>query len=580
MLFYSRYTLQPVLTTTVVEMKPVGNATSITFTDTLPLAVERYSQLVSLRSRPTVSVTDSRFANNRARGILCGTKGVLIRNNTFFGTSGSAFKEQPGNFEYAESSYLEDFLFEGNEIVDVNAGPVQHPASVWISTFQSEWDQTGAPTRKGAPLSSGTAMRNVSVVRNHFVQNLTQVHLPAVGIDSTAVVNISCNDVDYTGCSQLGCKQNPLVLDITSSTAVTTVRNDCSRDGVSALCKVSVTQPVAAVDNARARIDERGYIVDAHDAGPFQLSNDTKAGVFWLGLAYGEYPLQQPTGCSHGPSSGSAGFRLDHNVTLHWAPSITSSVWEFKTSLLPISERPAGIYWRPRLLQTAHGFVLWVRRAIVLPGFTTGWHTENTYLVATAQNVLGPYTIVNHNATVRYPDRGSGGGGDMALFLDDDRSCYLAYTGGEGIVVEKLDRTCTRSTAEASIPMHADCEAPALFKHNNTYHLFFGQKCCFCREGSGVHVYTSSSSPLGPWYYQGQINRLGNGSIGNQPRINAQQAGITDIDGEAVWVGDRWAHSPNGEKGSDPQAWLPLEWDPQGRVKQLEWESSWTPRPH
>ena len=576
-MFYSRHTLQLVFTTKVLEMKPAGNATSVAFADALPQSVERYSQLVSLRSRPTVSITNSRFASNRARGILCGTKGVLIRNNTFVGTSGSAFKEQPGNFEYAESTYLEDFVFEGNTVVDVNHGPVQHPASVWISTFQSTWDQNGAPTRTGMPLRSGTAMRNISVVGNHFVQNLTELRLPVVGIDSAAVLNISANIIDYTAGSRSELEQIPLALEITSSTSVTTVRNVCNRDGLSTLCNVTDTEPVAVVDNARARIDERGMIVDAHDAGPFQLSGGTESGVYWLGLAYGQYPLQQPSGCTDGPTSGKAGFRLDHNVTLHWAPNLTSSVWQFKASLLPVPDRPEGIYWRPKMLQTADGFfVLWVRRAIVLPGYTTGWHTENTYLVATAQNVLGPYTIVNHNVTVRYPDPGSGGGGDMALFLDDDESCYLAYTGGEGIVVEKLDRTCTRTTAETSIPMHADCEAPALFKRNGTYNLLFGQKCCFCREGSGVHVYTSRNSPLGPWQYQGQINRLGNGSIANQPRVNAQQAAVTTFADEVVWVGDRWAHSPDGRKGSDPQAWLPLQWDTDGRIKQLEWQSLWT----
>jgi hypothetical protein len=462
-IFYSRYTLQPLLTTRVAKMVEAGNTTSITLADELPSAVTQYSQLVSLESRPTVSITNSRFAHNRARGILCGTRQVLISNNTFVATSGSAFKEQPGNFEYAESTFIEDFRFEGNSIIDVNRGPVQHKASVWISTFQSHWDQSGAPTPKGMPLRSGTAMRSISVVSNTFRQNLTSMDFPAVGVDSVATLNVSANVIEYTGCASSGCQLNPLAVDVTSSTAVTMIDNHCSRGDASGGCNVSATRPVAVVDNARPRVDEHGAIVDSHDAGPFQL-NGTR-GIYWLGLSYGAVPLQRPSGCKYGPSSGKAGFRSDHNVTLHWAASLTSSMWEFKASLMPVADRPEGIYWRPRLLQRPDGsFVLWVRRAIVLPGYASGWHTENTYVVATARSLLGPYTIVNHNATVRYPDSGSGGGGDMGLFTDDDGSCYLTYTGGEGIVVEKLDATCTRSTFEASTPMHPDSEAPALFK--------------------------------------------------------------------------------------------------------------------
>ena len=73
-------------------------------------------------------------------------------------------------------------------------------------------------------------------------------------------------------------------------------------------------------------------------------------------------------------------------------------------------------------------------------------------------------------------------------------------------------------------------------------------------------------------------DRLGNGSIANRPRVNAQQAAVTTLADEVVWVGDRWAHSPDGRKGSDPQAWLPLQWDADGRIKQLEWQSLWTPQ--
>ena len=41
-------------------------------------------------------------------------------------------------YRYAESSLPKNFVFSHNHIEDVNAGPVQHAGSVWLSTFLSE----------------------------------------------------------------------------------------------------------------------------------------------------------------------------------------------------------------------------------------------------------------------------------------------------------------------------------------------------------------------------------------------------------------------------------------------------------
>ena len=43
--------------------------------------------------------------------------------------------------------------------------------------------------------------------------------------------------------------------------------NECSRHGAVFRCNVSASAPKPAVDNARPRVNERGSIVDAHDAG-------------------------------------------------------------------------------------------------------------------------------------------------------------------------------------------------------------------------------------------------------------------------------------------------------------------------
>ena len=59
----------------------------------------------------------------------------------FSGVSGAAFKEQPGNFEYVESTFLQNFVFAENRVEFCNAGPVQHKGALWISTFLSAFDQ-------------------------------------------------------------------------------------------------------------------------------------------------------------------------------------------------------------------------------------------------------------------------------------------------------------------------------------------------------------------------------------------------------------------------------------------------------
>ena len=143
------------------------------------------------------------------------------------------------------------------------------PGSVWISSWRSTFDQNGDPTATGRPLRSGTAMRNISLVRNTFVQNRSAVTLPAVAVDSIAQLNVSNNAVRYTGDPEA--ETSPLTIAITSSTAVTTEDNTCSWEGrADANCNVSSTPPVPTVDNARPRVDGNGARLDSHDAGPFR----------------------------------------------------------------------------------------------------------------------------------------------------------------------------------------------------------------------------------------------------------------------------------------------------------------------
>lgn len=68
--------------------------------------------------------------------------------------------------------------------------------------------------------------------------------------------------------------------------------------------------------------------------------------------------------------------------------------------------------------------------------------------------------------------------------------------------------------------------------------------------------------------------------IPDYPIIPAQQTYVMDIDtpeGKAfIWMGDLWGSASDSQKGHDYQYWsAPLEFYPDGTIKQLEWVDEW-----
>jgi len=127
-------------------------------------------------------------------------------------------------------------------------------------------------------------------------------------------------------------------------------------------------------------------------------------------------------------------------------------------------------------------------------------------------------------------------------------------------------------------------EAPAIFKRKGVYYALFGKCCCFCGHGSGAGVYTSVTSPLGPWTYHDNIGCLptaegvsstcgcGMNNVDKQlhcPDLYGQSATkaqqnyvfpVTSSTGEVTWVwtGDMWQSARSGLKSEDRQFWTPL----------------------
>jgi hypothetical protein len=86
-----------------------------------------------------------------------------------------------------------------------------------------------------------------------------------------------------------------------------------------------------------------------------------------------------------------------------------------------------------------------------------------------------------------------------------------------------------------------------MFKRNEMYYVVFGQCCCYCAEGSGITIYTSSS-PLGPFK---TMNYLGN--EGHVQQFNILKYKTSGSEGYGyIWQGDKWQSSPY---------WTPMNFD-------------------
>ncbi len=137
---------------------------------------------------------------------------------------------------------------------------------------------------------------------------------------------------------------------------------------------------------------------------------------------------------------------------------------------------------------------------------------------------------------------------------------------------------------------------------------------CFCYQGSGVKVHTAPH-PLGPWTLvnstknpmgdvacvpppqqeplaAGSVDAGGPASISPEPTpdegclyangtaptgdvsvTRSQQNYLIRISGgRVIWTGNRWGQSPDGIKGHEPLAWLPLNFlDDNVTIAEMQW---------
>lgn len=87
----------------------------VTFTESVPEAFEEKDVLADVSVKPDVLIQGCTFGNNRARGLLIGSKGkVIIENNRFHVPGAAILFEGDGNYWY-EQSGVKDVTIRGNK---------------------------------------------------------------------------------------------------------------------------------------------------------------------------------------------------------------------------------------------------------------------------------------------------------------------------------------------------------------------------------------------------------------------------------------------------------------------------------
>jgi hypothetical protein len=328
---------------------------------------------------------------------------------------------------------------------------------------------------------------------------------------------------------------------------------------------------VTIVNDGRVRVDVTGRVMDVHDGVIVQFPGSPL--FYWYGMGYTNCSerkgLIPPVDCPGiYESFGECGFRTDHAINLYTSPDLVR--WTFSNEVLPAHARPAGIYYRPKVLlnQRTGQYVLW---ANYLPPDTIplAAYTKALYLVATSPYPHGVFNVVTTAASVAHS-----GAGDLTLFADVGGVGYVAYDSWSTehkVVVEQLTPDFTDSlgfNASSGFISPSNNEAPIMFARNGVYYLTFGECCCFCHQGSGT-VVMYALHPLGPWSTPADGADLNpKVKADGDRRIRAQQSFVIQVPTDAgetgyVYVGDLWTSAPGPDhpKSEDAQYWQPLVFD-------------------
>ncbi|GKZ37825.1 hypothetical protein AbraIFM66950_009614 [Aspergillus brasiliensis] len=162
--------------------------------------------------------------------------------------------------------------------------------------------------------------------------------------------------------------------------------------------------------------------------------------------------------------------------------------WTFENEVLTLQSSgdlgPERVVERPKVLYNSETetYVMWMHIDNVA-------YTDAKAGVATSATVCGDYTYLNSSQPLGHLSR------DLGLFQDTDGTAYLlSEDRSNGLRIDRLSSDYL--TAESSIYIFDDYEAPAMIKINDTYFLFASGLTGY---SANDNYYTTATNLSGPW---------------------------------------------------------------------------------
>jgi hypothetical protein len=340
------------------------------------------------------------------------------------------------------------------------------------------------------------------------------------------------------------------------------------------------------VSNVTPRRDVKGNIIDAHDGCLVQFNNT----YYIYGTVYGRCKQSGPI-CDLKNYCGFYG----NTFALYSSPDLAN--WTLVTdNVVPEIKQDSNRvpYWMPNVAynQRTQTFfmIFWSGHF----GFL-----NSTVAIATSKTATGPFKL-GRPITLKGASVVSSTTG---LFVDSSGNAYIRYNtvapagSPRKHVVELLTDDWLDTTGKFSVIFskvdYPWYEGGGMLEHKGQFYVMIGEDCCFCQWGGSSMVFTADH-PLGEWKQVGETNYCADGHeppqhvadmtvnpcsptnpYGMNFTIPAQQFNVAVLSGRTetvnLYYGERFKSSADGLKADDFQAWIPLEFDPQGNIKPMKW---------
>lgn len=339
--------------------------------------------------------------------------------------------------------------------------------------------------------------------------------------------------------------------------------------------------------NIIPRLDVDGAYVDAHDGCLMKFDNT----YFLYGTVYG-HCHQNKTICD-----GVCGY-LNNTFALYVSLDLVK--WTLiNNNIVPeVTKDHSYInYWMPNV-----GYNQLTKKYVMIYWSSRYGFRNSSVALAIASTPYGPF--------VNVPPLVMQGGKIISytanLFIDDDNTAYVRYNTRDAPlrhIVEKLSSDWMTSTGEYSIIFEKQdfpwYDGGGIFKRKGIYYTMLSFDCCFCQWGSDARTF-STTNILGNWTYIGQLNYCADGkappdhvadmtinpcSIDNPYGTNftvpAQQFNVATLQVPPeetlyMYYGERFRSSPDGMKGHDFQAWIPIEFSANDTLQPMKFYANFT----